>query len=346
MKQNNMPMISVVLPVYNAEKYLLEALKSISSQTFKDFEIIAINDGSTDKSLEILQNYAKQEPRMKIISRENKKLIATLNEGIMNSSGKYIARMDSDDIAYPDRFEKQVKYLEENNLDICGTWIKCFGDSNKIFSCPSDKVIDLYALFNCPMYHPSVMGKTEILKKYKYNSEDLHGEDYCLWIRLILDGYLIGNVPQILLNYRVSSEQICFKNSKEQKNTVLKAKLKYKTLSQKYSKYNIPELAFSLDQTRIHELDSTVNCLNNFIEKQTDLEAKHIIKKQLYKVLLNSSASKFDNFLRNIRYCRYNLSFFQKVILILASLFKLSLLKKKIQDNRYITQIICRLLKY
>ena len=107
----NTPMISVVMPVYNAEKYLDEAIKSILVQTCKDFEFIIINDGSNDKSLEIIEKYNIQDERIVLINRENRGLIASLNEGIEKTKGRYIARMDADDISLPDRFEKQIEFL-------------------------------------------------------------------------------------------------------------------------------------------------------------------------------------------------------------------------------------------
>ncbi|HIP11775.1 MAG TPA: glycosyltransferase family 2 protein, partial [Arcobacter sp.] len=102
------PMVSVLLSVYNGEKYLDEAIESILNQTYQDFEFIIINDGSTDKSLEIIEKYKKEDNRIVVISRENKGLIYSLNEGISQAKGKYIARMDADDISLATRFEEQV----------------------------------------------------------------------------------------------------------------------------------------------------------------------------------------------------------------------------------------------
>jgi len=114
--------VSIVMSVYNAQKYLDEAIESILNQTYSNFEFIIINDGSTDKSLEIIENYAKKDSRIIVINRENKGLIYSLNEGIRKANGKYIARMDADDISLPQRLEKQVEFMEKNkNIGICGT---------------------------------------------------------------------------------------------------------------------------------------------------------------------------------------------------------------------------------
>ena len=105
------PLVSVVLPVYNAEEYISEALKSILNQTYDNLEVVVVNDGSTDHSLHVIRSLADK--RVKIISRENRGLVASLNEGIDAASGDYIARMDADDISHPERISKQIRLLEE-----------------------------------------------------------------------------------------------------------------------------------------------------------------------------------------------------------------------------------------
>ena len=119
------------MSVYNGEKYLAEAIKSILNQTYKNFEFIIVNDGSKDNSVEIIKNYMKKDNRIVLIDRENKGLPYSLNEGISIAKGQYIARMDADDISLSNRFEKQIKYMEENKIDVCGSYIKLFGDNTK-----------------------------------------------------------------------------------------------------------------------------------------------------------------------------------------------------------------------
>src|ERR1017187_7276972 len=126
--KNNSPYITVLMPVYNAAPFLREAIDSILNQTFKNFELLIINDGSTDNCEEIILTY--KDPRIRYIKNEtNIKLISTLNKGIKLSKGKYIVRMDADDISFPDRIEKQVNYMETNPaIALCGTWFSSFGD--------------------------------------------------------------------------------------------------------------------------------------------------------------------------------------------------------------------------
>ncbi len=128
-----MPKISVVLPVYNSEKYIAEAVQSILDQTFTDFELLIINDASTDGTLQILESF--KDDRLKIINNPtNLKVVKSLNKGLELAQGEFIARMDADDIAYPQRFEKQIAYFKKYpQVDVCGTWVQAFGDDNFIF---------------------------------------------------------------------------------------------------------------------------------------------------------------------------------------------------------------------
>jgi len=120
-KDINMSKVSVIMSVYNGEKFLSQAIESILSQTFIDFEFIIINDGSHDGSLDIIRSYHDQ--RMKLISRENRGLISSLNEAISLANGQYLARMDADDVSLPERLARQVSFLDNHSeIAVCGTW--------------------------------------------------------------------------------------------------------------------------------------------------------------------------------------------------------------------------------
>lgn len=206
------PRISVLMPAYNAEKYIAESIESILNQTFPDFEFIIINDGSTDNTAKIIRQYARRDKRIKFIdNRKNQGLIAVLNQGLDLCSGEYIARMDSDDISLPTRFEKQVAYMDANSdVGILGTSIMQFtnnGDEN-----PSQKkscVSYMDVAFNCPVCHPSAMMRRAVLEKYglRYRPEYLHAEDYDLWAQAVLVTK-IHNLPDILLRYRWHNSNI------------------------------------------------------------------------------------------------------------------------------------------
>ncbi|HRZ85594.1 MAG TPA: glycosyltransferase [Candidatus Paceibacterota bacterium] len=202
------PLVSVVMPVYNSEKYVAQAIESVLNQTFKDFEFIIIDDGSTDKSLEIIKKYAKKDKRIKVIvNNSNLKICKTLNKGIKLAKGKYIARMDSDDISLPTRFEEQVNFLEKNpDVGIVGSYIKLFEDSGKILGIrkysQEDKELKERIFFYSPFAHPTVMMRKEIFDKGIYYQEvDFPSEDLNLWFR-IGSRYKFSNIPKVLLNYR------------------------------------------------------------------------------------------------------------------------------------------------
>jgi len=212
-----MPKISVVMPVYNGEKYFIEAIVSILDQTFKDFEFIIINDGSVDRSLDILKEFQKQDKRVKIISRENKGVIYSLNEGVKMAQGEYIARMDADDVSDPERLSKQLKYAQENDLAVCGTWAEGIDDKGQRLKDmnypPSLDKIKSYTLIHNPFIHPSVMFRKDIFEKVGgYKKFFKHIEDYELWTRIVFK-YKTGNISERLLKYRLHEEQITRKNN-------------------------------------------------------------------------------------------------------------------------------------
>jgi len=214
---SNNPIISVVMSVYNSEKYLVEAIESILTQTFADFEFIIINDGSTDSSLSIIKKYLLDDDRIVLISRENKGLPYSLNEGIIKARGKYIARMDADDISLPMRFEEQISYMESNSdIGVCGTQAYVFSEKSvikKTHKHPSkDEDLKLRLLFSVCFIHPSVMIRKSILDNISiiYNEKYKNSQDYDLWVRLA-SITKFGTIQKPLIFYRVSNDSITHK---------------------------------------------------------------------------------------------------------------------------------------
>ncbi len=203
-------LISVVLPAFNAEKYIAEAVRSILDQTLTNFELIVINDGSTDNTLAILEELRDKDARVIVISRENRGLVESLNEGIDLARGKWIARMDADDIALPHRFERQLEWLERTGADISGSWVQRFGSSDKrVVRLPqTDDAIKMAMLFCSPFAHPAVIMRTSLVKRLGYDKRWEKAEDYDLWERAAEAGWKMANVPEVLLSYRVHAEQI------------------------------------------------------------------------------------------------------------------------------------------
>ncbi len=230
------PFISVLMSVYNSEKYLEESIESILNQTYTNFEFIIVNDGSTDNSLKIIQEYMAKDERIVLISRENKGLPYSLNEGIKKARGKYIARMDADDISLSTRFEEQLRFMEENeDVGVCGTWAEVFGENRKSKLLKHPLVHDelkVRLLFSVCFAHPTVMMRKEVLVKHKlkYNLDYINAQDYELWSK-ISDVTKIANIPKVILRYRVS------KNSITSITDTQKVELRYKLLSNVFKKY-------------------------------------------------------------------------------------------------------------
>ena len=222
------PIISVILPVHNAEKYISTAINSILTQTVTDFELIIINDGSTDDSLDIIKSYQLIDTRIRLFSQENKGLVTSLNNGINFAKGVWIARMDADDIALPQRFEKQLQWLEQTGADICGSWVQFFGTSDKrILKHPcSDAAIKMNLLFGSPLAHPTVFMKTNLIKELRYDPNWDKAEDYDLWERADRAGWKMTNIPEVLLLYRQHDAQISTLTSSKQQE--LTQKIRYR----------------------------------------------------------------------------------------------------------------------
>ena len=223
------PVISVVLPVFNGEAHIEAAVRSILDQTFENFELIAINDGSTDGTLRILQNMSTYDERLVVISRENRGLVASLNEGIGIARGVWIARMDADDIAYPNRFERQLRWLQQTGADICGSWIKYLGTSDsRVLQHPeTDEAIKLEMLFGSPFAHPTVMMKTALASQLGYSNQWESCEDYDLWERAAQAGWKMTNVSEVLLSYRLHGAQISSVSAVRQRELAQRIRYRY-----------------------------------------------------------------------------------------------------------------------
>jgi len=210
------------MSVYNSEEYLNEAIESILNQTYKNFEFIIIDDGSTDKSLEVIKKYKAEDDRIVLISRENKGLPYSLNEGIGIAKGEYIARMDADDISLPSRFEEQVTYFSNNKtVDLLFTHANLIDDNSQmichLFTPHINKVIKLIEIKNL-FIHPTVMIKKKVFNIYGlYNTDYIHGQDWEYWKRV----YKKTNIKILtmpLINYRMNFNSITMKRFGKQNN--------------------------------------------------------------------------------------------------------------------------------
>lgn len=218
-----MPKVSVVMPVYNGEKYLRTAIDSILKQSFTDFELIIINDGSSDTSSKIIESYS--DPRIVYISNpENTGLAKVRNKGLDVVRGEYIAWLDCDDISLPTRLEKQVNLLDANpHIGICGTWVKTIGGASEdIWRYPIDSgFLRARMLFDDPLATSSVMLRATCItqQKLRFSLDHPPAEDYEMWER-ISRSWDIANIPEVLTFYRIHSMQTSVVKVEQQKVSV------------------------------------------------------------------------------------------------------------------------------
>lgn len=259
--QSRSPKLSVIMPVYNAEIYVEAALSSIINQSFKDFELILINDGSTDDSFKILKKHAAQDNRIVLIDRENKGLTHSLNEAISISKGEYLARMDADDISLPFRFEKQLDLMQRDSLDICGCHYFILNKENKyldVFFAPLniDSIL-LYLLQGVPFAHGSVIIRSSFLRENKllYGSNRRFAEDKSLWYMMYNSGAKFGNLNEIAYQYREHKGSLLNKRNELIYNDhkIIKKELIYK--HNKKVLFSITNLIYSLDNLSKREVE-------------------------------------------------------------------------------------------
>lgn len=209
---NELIYISVVLSTYNEEKYIAKSIQSILDQTYPYFEFIIVNDGSTDSTLQIVKSFT--DPRIVVIDKPNSGLPDSLNRGITAAKYDWIARMDGDDIATPDRFERQVSYINDKSAVIGGQFISIDEHGESISNIVSNKPLTYmkckFALLlgMSPLAHPTVLMKKEILIKYGgYDANFRAAQDVELWSRLV-PFVKIVNIPDVLLFYRQHTNNI------------------------------------------------------------------------------------------------------------------------------------------
>ncbi len=273
------------MPTLNAEKYLKTSIDSILSQTFKDFEFIIVDDNSSDNTLKIINKY--KDKRIKLVKGENKGIAAALNLGIKIAKGKYIARMDADDISLPKRFEKQIDFMDKNvEFGICGTKVKTLTNETIHKNWGSwlktnPKFIDI--LQNCAFCHPTVMIRKSIIKKYDlyYNEKIHYTEDQELWFRAIKITKF-HNLEDQLLTYRLHKSNKSSKNYQQQEVYLKKIKtksLEWLGLNQTNQKINIQE--------KIEQIKNILNS-DNSNNNTTQLNKENLYLKEEIKKLNDS----------------------------------------------------------
>jgi glycosyltransferase involved in cell wall biosynthesis len=220
------PIASVVMSVFNGERFLREAVESILQQSLRDFEFIIVDDGSTDQSVAILDSYQTDDPRVKVYRREHSGLIESLNQGCSLAQSKYIARMDADDIASNDRLRAQIAFLDVHpEIGVVGgavEWIDASGNSLGTHRYPAeDQQIKAALLEGSALWHPTVVIRREaFVLAGGYRSVAVDAEDYDLWVR-IADHFQLANLEAVVLKYRIHPSQVSIRKTEQQTLSML-----------------------------------------------------------------------------------------------------------------------------
>lgn len=235
MSENNTPLVTVLLPAYNAGPYLREAVDSVLAQTFKDFELLVINDGSTDNTAEILASY--DDPRMVVVHQQNMGLIKTLNKGLGLAKGKWIARFDADDVCYPERLQLQVDFLQQHPdyvlisseadyMDEHGNYIFTYYFRNY-----EDDDIKAYNFYMCPVIHSAATFlKQAVIDAGGYDDHAITFEDHMLWRKLGAYGKIM-NMRQSLIKVRFNADSVTIDEKWRGKEFI---ELKHRSIQQGY----------------------------------------------------------------------------------------------------------------
>jgi glycosyltransferase involved in cell wall biosynthesis len=232
------PAVSIILPCYNAAATLDEALTSLHRQSLKDFELIAIDDGSADGTLSILQAWREKESRLRVLEQPHAGVIAAANWGILESRSEYVARMDADDLAHPERLALQAAYLDENpGIAVVSSLVEVFADNGIregyrcyvewLNSLVTNEEIRREIFVESPLANPSVMVRRSWLERMGGYEEHGWAEDYDLWLRMYLAGAIFAKVPEVLLYWRDHPERVTRTESRYSVANFLRAKAYY-----------------------------------------------------------------------------------------------------------------------
>ena len=221
---DSVPTISVVVPCFNARKTLASSLESILRQSFADFEVVWFDDGSTDGSAEVVESYAGRDPRIRLLRSEHVGIVEALRRACSVARGRYIARMDADDVAYPERFSKQVRYLEGHpEAGLCGTQVRTVGEDIGtgreryeawVNALTTHEAIVRDLFVECPVAHPTLMIRRDVFEAVGGYEDHGWAEDYDLLMRCFGAGVRMGNVPEPLLEWRNGAGRLSLRDDR------------------------------------------------------------------------------------------------------------------------------------
>lgn len=201
--------VSIVMPCFNAARWLPRTLATLARQDYPDFEIVAVDDGSTDATGAVLEAHAASDPRIRVIRiARNVGIVGALNRGLDEARGEFIARIDADDEALPQRLSVQVQFLQRHDLGLCGSWFVEFGQGiSRAVNWPHEEAaVRAVLLFQNPICHPTVLARRRLFERFRYREDQRLAEDYDLFSRASAE-FRLALVPQVLLRYRRHSGQ-------------------------------------------------------------------------------------------------------------------------------------------
>ncbi len=289
------PIISVVMPVYRESKEILKAsVFSILNQTLKDFEFIIVIDNPLDKWYIQYLESIKDERIHILVNEKNKGIAESLNRGIKEAKGKYIARMDADDIAHPNRLERELDYLEKNHLDFIGSFICSFDSKHKnIIRYPkTEKGIQKLIYYRNVFSHPTFFFRKEVYERIHGYTNIPYVEDYDFIFKTIKAGFKVGNIPEVLLDYRNSEDGI---TNRKRAELWVSAELLKKHYRESDENFTVEEFNHDLESDRYKE---SLKSIRDYLEKKDKAIKAHGLKKIFWILFL----LKEKNFRKNISY--------------------------------------------
>ena len=281
---NKFEYISIGIPIYNAENYLVDAIKSVLAQTYPYWELILVDDGSTDNSLKIAQEFVSKDNRIRVVSDGlNKKLPSRLNQIIKEAKYDYIARMDADDIMHPERLEKQLNFLLNNKeYDLVSSGLISIDNNNQVkgFRCVDELYYDFITpKLSYPVVHPSIMARKSWFERNQYSEKYPRAEDFELWTRAIINkDFKMAVLPDLLLYYREGGNLSKDKIVNSYKDT-LKIYTNYYGNS-----FNIEALKLYLKILVVNIMSYTGN-LQKLANRRNKSFKSHTLKKDLQETL-------------------------------------------------------------
>lgn len=220
---------SIIVPIHNGEQYINECVLSILHQIYRNYELILVDDFSTDKTMEMLKRWEQTDSRIVVVKNLSRGIVNALNLAISISSGRYLVRMDIDDLMLKDRLQKQVSYMNKHaDVVVCGSWARVFGKSEGVLGGGNEGVVKnviARLLLGNFIVHPTTIIRKDFLMTHGLRYKEYpHAEDYKLWFDVAKRGGVFSVIPECLLNYRNSENQVSYKFRQEQEDTTLRIK--------------------------------------------------------------------------------------------------------------------------